>query len=131
MNERPIEVSILGFVAIALGFFGAFFFAGQATAQPAAVITYHTDNSRTGWNRQETTLTATSFPKNFRPLSTVALDGQVDAQPLVVPGVAITSGPFAGTTHDVVYVATRANTVYAIDASKGTILLSTNLVDQI
>lgn len=127
MLKHSIEVSFIVFVSIALALFGEVFFAGHAMAQPAAVITYHVDNSRTGWNRQETTLTATSFPKNFGPLSTVALDGQVYAQPLVVPGIPITSGPFAGTTHDVVYVATQANTVYAIDASLGTILLSTNL----
>ncbi len=127
MTKHSIEVSFLVFVSIAMALFDAVLFAGQATAQSAANITYHADNSRTGWNSRETTLTATSFPKNFGPLSTVTLDSEVDAQPLVVPGVPITSGPFAGTAHDVVYVATRANTVYAIDASLGTILLSTNL----
>jgi PQQ enzyme repeat len=127
MNERPLEVSFLVFAFIALAFSGAVFFAGQAAAQPAQVITYHNDNLRSGWNAQETTLTATSFPPHFGVLATVTLDGQVNAQPLVVPGIPITSGPFAGTTHDVVYVATGGNTVYAIDASTGAILLSTNL----
>jgi hypothetical protein len=56
----------------------------------------------------------------------VALDDQVDAQPLLVPGVVITVGPYQGTTHDVVYVATEGNTVYAIDAHTGTILLNPN-----
>ena len=88
----------------------------------AAVTTYHYDNLRTGWNNQETTLTATSFPSTFGILSTVTLDDQVDAQPLVVPAQTIN-----GSTHDVVYVATANNTVYAIDASTGAILLSTNL----
>jgi hypothetical protein len=87
-----------------------------------AVTTYHYDTLRTGWNKQETTLTAASFPSTFGILSTVTLDDQVDAQPLVVPGQTI-----AGGTHDVVYVATENNTVYAIDASTGAILLSTNL----
>src|ERR1035437_3952368 len=50
-----------------------------------------------------------------------ALDDQVDAQPLLVPGLTI-----AGGIHDVVYVATESNTVYAIDASSGAILISKN-----
>ena len=49
------------------------------------------------------------------------LDDQVDAQPLVVP-VSI-----AGTTHQVVYVATESNSVYGIDATNGNILVQTNL----
>ena len=55
-------------------------------------------------------------------LGTTTLDDQVDAQPLVVPDQTI-----AGSTHDVVYVATENNSVYAIDASSGAILLQTNL----
>jgi hypothetical protein len=93
-----------------------------ATTAPVAVTTYHYDNLRTGWDRNETTLTASSFPSNFGILQTVTLDDQVDAQPLIVPGLTI-----AGGTHDVVYVATESNTVYAIDASSGAILLSRNL----
>ena len=46
-------------------------------------------------------------------------------QPLVVPGSQIANGSL--TTDDVVYVATGNNTVYAIDASTGAILLSVNL----
>ena len=46
----------------------------------------------------------------------------MDAQPLVVPGVLITAGSYQG-THDVVYVATENNTVYAIDVHTGTVLL--------
>ena len=86
-------------------------------AAPEAVPTYHYDTQRTGWNANETTLTATSFPSTFGLLHTVALDDQVDAQPLLVPGLTI-----AGGTHDVVYVVTESNTVYAIDASSGAIL---------
>jgi len=95
---------------------------GVFSSGPVAVTTYHYDNLRTGWNPQETTLSAASFPTNFGVLHTVALDDQVDAQPLLVPGLTI-----AGGTHDVVYVATESNTIYAIDASSGAILLSKNL----
>src|ERR1019366_6112132 len=61
--------------------------------------------------------------RSFGLLQTVALDDQVDAQPLVVPGVQITAGKYQG-SHDVVYVATEGNTVYAIDVHSGTVLLS-------
>jgi len=90
-----------------------------------AVTTYHYDNYRTGWNSHETTLTPANVNhKTFGLLHTVKLDDQVDAQPLVVPGVLITAGKFQGTTHDVAYIATEANTIYAIDAQSGTVLLS-------
>jgi hypothetical protein len=56
-----------------------------------AVTTYHYDNYRTGWNPNETTLTPANVKKpGFGRLETVALDDQVDGQPLVVPGVMIT-----------------------------------------
>lgn len=74
---------------------------GNVAAQ-TAVTTYHYDNLRTGWNQNETKLTATNFPNNFRLLETVMLDDQVDAQPLVVSSLNI-----AGGTHDVVYVVTN------------------------
>ncbi|MGA7218703.1 MAG: choice-of-anchor D domain-containing protein [Candidatus Sulfotelmatobacter sp.] len=97
-------------------------------AAPAteAVTTYHYDNYRTGWNQNEFTLNPTNVgSSSFGLLQTVTLDNQVDAQPLVVPGVNITAGNYQG-THDVVYVVTENDTVYAIDAESGTILLSPN-----
>jgi len=95
-------------------------------AGQTAVTTYHYDNHRTGWNQSETVLTPANVgPTTFGLLQTVALDDQVDSQPLVVPGVQITAGNYKG-THDVVYVATENNTVYAIDVHTGTVLLSPN-----
>ncbi len=91
-----------------------------------AITTYHYDNHRTGWNRTETVLTPAVVASNsFGLLTTVRLDDQVDAQPLVVPAVQITAGNYQG-AHDVVYVATESNTIYAIDVHSGTILLSAN-----
>jgi hypothetical protein len=82
-------------------------------ASQTAVTTYHYDNKRTGWNRNEAVLTPANVgSKSFGLLQTVALDDQVDAQPLVVPDVVITAGQYPG-THDVVYVTTEGNTVYA------------------
>ena len=100
------------------------------TVNPAtpteSVTTYHYDNYRTGWNQNETILNPTNVnSSSFGLLQTVTLDQQVDTQPLVVPGVNITAGNYQG-THDVVYVVTENDTVYAIDAESGAILLSPN-----
>lgn len=91
-----------------------------------AVTTYHYDDLRTGWNSHEEKLTrAKVHSPKFGLLHTVALDDQVDTQPLVMPHEKITAGPDPG-EHDVVYVATENDTVYAIDAHSGAILLSPN-----
>jgi hypothetical protein len=92
-----------------------------------AVTTHHYDTFRTGWNPREFTLNyANVGSSKFGLLTSVPLDDLVDTQPLVVPGVNITAGPSPG-KHDVVYVATEGNTIYAIDASSGVTLLTTNL----
>ena len=64
-------------------------------AGQTSVTTYHYDNYRTGWNRNESALTpATVNKSSFGLLQSVTLDDQVDAQPLVVPGVIITAGQY-------------------------------------
>jgi hypothetical protein len=96
-------------------------------AAQTAVTTYHYDNYRTGWNQNESVLTPANVKVgSFGLLEKVKLDDQVDAQPLVVPGVQITAGNFQG-THDVAYVATENNSIYAIDVHSGTVLLHVNL----
>jgi hypothetical protein len=94
-----------------------------------AITTYHYDNLRTGWNNYETVLTPANVSQStFGPTGvTVGLDDQIDAQPLIVPNVTITAGPYAGSVHDVVYLATESNSIYAIDAADGTVLLRSNL----
>jgi hypothetical protein len=109
--------------------FLALFFTGLSTllaSGQTAVTTYHYDNNRTGWNSAETTLTpANVASSSFGLLFNIPLDDQVDGQPLLVPGVNITAGSQQG-THDVVYVASENNTVYAIDQHSGSILLNPN-----
>jgi hypothetical protein len=100
---------------------------GATASGQVSVTTYHYDNYHTGWNSNETVLTpANVTSSSFGLLQSVTLDDQVDGEPLVVPGVAITAGAYEGTTHDVVYVVTEGNTVYAIDVHSGTVLLDPN-----
>ncbi len=107
--------------------FAAFAAAGiPRVAGQTSITTYHYNNNRTGWNPSETVLTPTNVGSaSFGLLTSVPLNGQADAQPLVVPGVQITAGSYQG-LHDVVYVATESNSIYAIDAHSGTVLLSPN-----
>ena len=93
-----------------------------AQAGSLAVTTYHYDILRTGWNHAETVLSAAAFPASFGVLQNVVLDDQVDAQPLLVPAEQI-----AGGVHDVLYVVTENNSVYALDANSGAVLLQRNL----
>jgi hypothetical protein len=94
-----------------------------AAAQPPLTVqTYAYDNQRTGWNNEETALSAAAFPPNFGVLATVAVDDQVDAEPLVVANETIVGGK-----HDVLYVVTESNSVCALDANTGQVLVQRNL----
>lgn len=86
-----------------------------AAARPqVSVATQHYDNARTGANMQETILThANVNPAQFGKLFTQPLDGFEAGQPLYVPNVLI---PATNSTHNVVYIATQHDSVYAFDA---------------
>jgi len=92
-----------------------------------AVSTRSYDNARSGANTQEGKLTAdTVLTHGVSRLFSLPLPGDTrgaEAQPLVVPGVKLADG----TVHEVIYVATMANTVFAFDAENGRQLWSRNL----
>jgi outer membrane protein assembly factor BamB len=86
------------------------------------VPTWHYDMGRTGLDSQETSLTPTSVSATFGKRQALAMDGAVDAQPLYLSGM--TMG--AQGTHNVLYVATENDSVYALDASSGAQLWKTS-----
>lgn len=95
------------------------------TSCATEVTTYHYDNLRTGWNSNERRLKPSNVNATSLYVLTLQLDDandQVDTQPLIVRKVHI-----AGGKHDVVYVATENNSIYAIDADTDTKLLKVNL----
>ncbi len=116
MKKHGIAVYALGvallLVAVSL----------PALAQ-VSVTTQHNDLNRSGDNLSETILTQSNVnATTFGLLVKIAVDNQVYAQPLVVSGLTIGGG-----THNVVYVATTSNSVYAFDADTGTQYWHVNL----
>jgi len=81
------------------------------------------DNARTGQNSNEALLTpARVNSTQFGKLLAIDVDGYVSAQPLYMSALAINGG-----THNVVFVATEHNSVYALDADTGAQLWKVNL----
>jgi Bacterial Ig-like domain (group 2)/Bacterial Ig domain len=78
------------------------------------VVTWHYDNGRSGLNNKETSLSPGNVgAKTFGKLFSYLVDGYAYAEPLLMSNVTI-----KGASHNVVYVATERDSVYAFDADR-------------
>lgn len=100
-------------------------FAGALPSRAYAdVLTWHNTIARTGLNGSETLLTPAAVNSNqFGLLKNVLVDGKVDAQPLYVSALRVN-----GATHNLLFVATEHDSLYAIDADSGTIYWQTSML---
>jgi len=88
------------------------------------VTTYHYDIARDGLNPNETILTPANVNSaQFGKIGFDTVDGKVDAAPLYLANV-IVGGQF----HNVLYVATEHDSVYAFDADTGTQLWKSSIL---
>ena len=88
------------------------------------VTTYHYDNARSGQNTKETILTLLNVnPTKFGKKFSVSVDGQIYAQPLYMSNLTISGG-----THNVVFVATEHDSLYAMDADTGIVYWHVSLL---
>ena len=82
----------------------------------AQVLTSQYDNARSGCTQRETALTPRNVnARQFGKLFSMPVDGSIYAQPLYVPRLEI---PAKG-VHNVIFVATEHDSVYAFDADGG------------
>jgi Legume lectin domain/Chitobiase/beta-hexosaminidase C-terminal domain/Fn3 associated len=91
----------------------AIFSCSCACLAQVSVTTQHNDTYRTGENTSETILTPANVnASGFGKLFTQVVDGAIYGQPLYMPNVSI---PGSG-AHNVVFVTTENDSVYAFDA---------------
>jgi hypothetical protein len=87
-------------------------------------LTIHNDNAHTSLNSNESILAPGNVSAGgFGKLGIFPVDGAVDAQPLYLSEVNL---PARG-VHDILYVATENDTVFAFDAFSGAILWRANV----
>ncbi|HEY2859820.1 MAG TPA: hypothetical protein VGJ21_15470, partial [Terracidiphilus sp.] len=83
------------------------------TPTPVPVTTWRYDLTHAGQNTKETVLTPANVnPSSFGKLFSLPVDSTVYAQPLYVPNLKMSDGQ----VHNVLFVATENDSVYAFDA---------------
>jgi len=98
---------------------------GGGNPSEVRVLTFHNDVMRTGQNLNETTLTTSNVTSGqFGLIGTITVDGLVEAEPLYVGGMTINGG-----THNVLFVATENDSVYAFDADTFAQLWHTSVLE--
>jgi hypothetical protein len=108
----PTAIGSHTITAISAADTGASATATLYVSNSGGVFTYHNDNMRSGVNASETVLTPSKVNSTqFGKLFSLAVDGQVFGQPLYVPSLTIGSQ-----VHNVLFVATEHDSVYAWDA---------------
>jgi hypothetical protein len=89
--------------------------AAPGTVTSTDMLTFKNDQSRSGQNLTEATLTLSNVNSTtFGLLRSLAVDSSVDAEPLYLSKLVM-----SGSTHNVAFVATENDSVYAFDADTG------------
>ncbi len=106
--RRTLTLAFLALVVLS-----TFAFAQKAPTGSVNVLTRGYDNQRTGQNLQETILTPTNVNSGtFGKIFSYPVDGQIYAEPLYVSNLTMAQGG----VHNVVFVATEYDSIYAFDA---------------
>jgi Legume lectin domain/Chitobiase/beta-hexosaminidase C-terminal domain len=114
---KCVRANLLGvgrlFTALTL-----FAIAAASSFAQVNVLTYHNDIARTGQNTNETILTPANVnPTTFGKLFSYTIDGYAYAQPLYYANLTMGAGtPQAGTVHNVFFICTENDSVFAFDA---------------
>ncbi|HWH62679.1 MAG TPA: hypothetical protein VNS50_05375, partial [Ginsengibacter sp.] len=91
-----------------------------------SVLTQRNNNTRSGYNDKETILTTTNVnAQQFKKLFSLSVDDQVYAQPLIAANVTILRKK-----HNIAYIATVNNTMYAYDGDSGKLYWQKNYTAQ-
>ena len=111
--KRFALISLFALIVVAV-----YSFAGQPPAAIINVLTWQYNNGRTGQNLHETILTTTNVnATTFGKIFTYPVDGNIYAQPLYVGQLTVTGKG----VHNVIFIATENDSVYAFDADSATL----------